>query len=58
MSEDPSSGREPEIPEEPPGPPAGGEAAIPDQPLGVPADEPEDDDELPGIPEKEPPTSG
>ena len=47
-----------DIPEEPPGPPAGGEAAIPDRPLGVPADAPEDDDELPGIPEQEPPASG
>ena len=58
MSDDPSHDDvEPEIPETPPGPPAGGEAIIPDQPLGVPADEP-DDDELPGIPENEPPTSG
>ena len=46
-----------QIPEEPPGPPAGGEAAIPDRPLGVPAEDSEDD-ELPGIPEREPPTSG
>jgi hypothetical protein len=57
MTETPDQDSEPDIPEEPPGPPAGGEAAIPDQPLGVPADEPEDG-ELPGIPEKEPPTSG
>jgi hypothetical protein len=52
-----SEDREPDIPEEPPGPPAGGEAAIEDRPLGVQADEPEGD-ELPGLPEKEPPTSG
>ncbi|CAA9475642.1 MAG: hypothetical protein AVDCRST_MAG38-1646 [uncultured Solirubrobacteraceae bacterium] len=58
MSEHPRDEDEPEIPEEPPGPPSGGEAAIPDQPLGIPADEPEDDDELPGIPDREPPTSG
>jgi hypothetical protein len=57
MTETPHQDSEADIPEEPPGPPAGGEAAIPDLPLGVPADEPEDD-ELPGIPEKEPPTSG
>lgn len=57
MSEHPAPEPEADIPEEPPGPPAGGEAAIPDQPLGVPADEPQDD-ELPGIPEQEPPTSG
>ena len=57
MTETPHQDAEPDIPEEPPGPPAGGKAAIPDQPLGVPADEP-DDDELPGIPEQEPPASG
>ncbi len=58
MSDDPSRDDvEPEIPETPPGPPDGGEAAIPDHPLGSPAEPPEDD-ELPGIPEREPPTSG
>ena len=48
----------PDIPEEPPGPPAGGEAAIPDEPLGVPAEPEPEDDELPGLPDREPPTSG
>ncbi len=57
MTETPHQDAEPDIPEEPPGPPAGGEAAIPDQPLGVAEDEPEDE-ALPGIPDKEPPTSG
>ena len=58
MSETPHKDGEPVIPEEPPGPPRGGEAAIPDQRLGPPADAPQDDDELPGIPEREPPASG
>lgn len=49
---------DPGIPEEPPGPPAGGEAAIPDQPLGVPAGHDPEEDELPGLPDREPPTSG
>lgn len=57
MSDEPRSDDEGDIPEKPPGPPAGGETAIPDQPLGVPADEP-DGDELPGLPEQEPPASG
>ena len=57
MSGVPDEDGGPQIPEEPPGPPAGGEAAIPDHPLGAPAEEPEDG-ELPGIPDKEPPTSG
>ena len=49
---------DPVIPDEPPGPPEGGEAAIPDQPLGVPAEPDPEDDELPGLPDREPPTSG
>ena len=57
MAETPQQDADPDIPEEPPGPPEGGRAAIPDEPLGVPADEPADD-ELPGIPDQEPPTSG
>ncbi len=50
--------KEPDIPEEPPGPPAGGEAAIPDEPMGVPAEGDPEEDELPGLPDREPPTSG
>lgn len=46
------------IPDEPPGPPGGGEAAIPDQPLGVPADPDPEEDDLPGLPDREPPASG
>lgn len=57
MTETPRDADEADIPEEPPGPPEGGEAVLPDQPLGVPADEPEGD-ELPGIPDREPPASG
>ena len=36
----------------------GGESEIDDQPLGTPADMDEEDAPLPGMPEKEPPSSG
>jgi hypothetical protein len=44
----------PEIPDHLP-PPGSGSPEIPDEPLGLPADADEDDPELPGLPEREPP---
>ena len=47
---------EPDIPDTPP-PPGNGEPEIDDQPLGPPADLDEDEAPLPGLPESEPPAS-
>ena len=48
------SDSEPSVPDAPP-PPDDGEPEIHDQPLGPPADLEEDDAPLPGLPENEPP---
>ncbi|MGH2946427.1 MAG: hypothetical protein ACRDPC_09260 [Solirubrobacteraceae bacterium] len=47
---------DPDVPPEPPTPDEG-EPEIPDQPLGPPADLDEDDAPLPGLPESEPPAA-
>ena len=54
--ETPITPEDPDIPETPP-PPDDGEPEIHDQPLGPPADLDEDDAPLPGLPESEPPAS-
>lgn len=45
-----------DIPSEPP-PPGASDPEVPDQPLGPPADVPEEEAPLPGLPESEPPAS-
>jgi hypothetical protein len=52
--ETPITPEDPDIPPEPP-PREDGEPEIDDQPLGPPADLDEDDAPLPGLPETEPP---
>jgi hypothetical protein len=52
--ETPITPEDPEIPDRPP-PPDAGEPEIDDQPLGPPADLDPDDAPLPGLPEREPP---
>lgn len=47
---------EPDIPAAPP-PAQSGDPEVPDQPLGPPADLDPDDAPLPGLPESEPPAS-
>lgn len=48
---------DPDIPAAPP-PAGGGDPEVPDQPLGPPADLDPDEAPLPGLPENEPPASG
>jgi hypothetical protein len=48
---------EEEIPEEPP-PAGGGTTEVHDQPLGAPADLDPEDAPSPGLPQREPPSSG
>lgn len=57
MSDDQGVTWEEDIPEERP-PAEGGATEVDDQPLGAPDDLDPDDAPLPGIPEKEPPSSG
>ena len=54
--ETPITPSDPDIPDEPP-PADDGEPEVDDQPLGPPADLPEEDAPLPGLPETEPPAS-
>jgi hypothetical protein len=54
MSETPITPEDPDVPAEPPAA-DDGEPEIPDQPLGPPDDLPEEDAPLPGLPEAEPP---
>ena len=52
--ETPITPEDPDIPDAPP-PPGDGEPEVDDQPLGPPADLDADDAPLPGVPENEPP---
>jgi hypothetical protein len=52
--ETPITPEDPDIPDTPP-PAGGGEPEIDDQPLGPPPDLDEEDAPLPGLPESEPP---
>jgi hypothetical protein len=54
MTETPITPDDPDIPSSPP-PAESGEPEVDDQPLGPPADMPAEDAPLPGIPEREPP---
>ena len=54
MSETPITPEDPDVPPDPPAA-DDGEPELPDQPLGPPADLPEEDAPLPGLPEAEPP---
>jgi hypothetical protein len=54
--ETPITPDDPDVPPAPPSP-GEGEPEIPDQPLGPPSDLPEEDAPLPGLPESEPPAS-
>ena len=54
MTETPITPQDPDVPPEPP-PASGGEPEIDDQPLGPPADLDKNDAPLPGLPESEPP---
>jgi hypothetical protein len=56
VSETPITPQEPDVPDEPP-PAEEGEPEVHDQPLGPPADLDEDDAPLPGLPEAEPPAA-
>ena len=49
---------EPDVPEEAPQGTEDGDPEVPDQPLGPPAELPEEEAPLPGVPEKEPPAAG
>jgi hypothetical protein len=56
MTETPITPQDPDIPED--APPADAvEPEVPDQPMGPPADLDEDDAPLPGLPEREPPAA-
>jgi hypothetical protein len=56
MSETPITPDDPDVPAERPAA-DDGEPEVPDQPLGPPADLPEEDAPLPGLPESEPPAA-
>jgi hypothetical protein len=52
----PITPEDPDVPADRPGA-DDGEPEVPDQPLGPPADLPEEDAPLPGLPESEPPAT-
>ena len=56
MTETPITPEDPDIPKDPP-PTEATDPEVPDQPLGPPADLDEDDAPLPGLPESEPPAA-
>ncbi|MEA2313204.1 MAG: hypothetical protein QOE28_3172 [Solirubrobacteraceae bacterium] len=56
MTETPITPEDPDIPADPP-PAEDGEPEVADQPLGPPAGLPEKDAPLPGLPEAEPPAA-
>jgi hypothetical protein len=56
MTETPITPEDPDIPDSPP-PPDEVEPEVDDQPLGPPADLPAEDAPLPGLPESEPPAA-